>query len=82
MPTLVPTSPDDPAAEGNRAAWDVLMTWEKPFLVAFSDGDPITGGMAPVLRKLVPGTRGFTTRSSPVPATSSRTTPAIIWGES
>ena len=60
MPTLVPTSPDDPAAEVNRAAWDVLMTWEKPFLVAFSDGDPITGDMAPVLRELVPGTRGLT----------------------
>ena len=36
------------------------MTWEKPFLVAFSDGDPITGDMAPVLRELVPGTRGLT----------------------
>ena len=30
-----------------------------PVLVAFSDGDPITGGMGPVLRKLVPGTRGL-----------------------
>lgn len=60
MPTLVPTSPDDPAAEANRAAWEVLTRWEKPFLVAFSDGDPITGAMAPVLRKLVPGTRGLT----------------------
>jgi haloalkane dehalogenase len=60
MPTLVPTRPDDPATEANRAAWSVLGTWEKPFLVAFSDSDPITGGMAPVLRKLVPGTRGLT----------------------
>ena len=32
--------------------------WEKPFLVAFSDGDPITGAMAPILKKLVPGARG------------------------
>ena len=59
MPTLVPTRPDDPATEANRAAWEVLSTWEKPFLVAFSDGDPITGGMAPVIRKLVPGTKGL-----------------------
>jgi len=59
MPTLVPTRPDDPATEANRAAWEVLTRWEKPFLTAFSDGDPITGAMAPVLRKLVPGTRGL-----------------------
>jgi haloalkane dehalogenase len=60
MPTLVPTRPDDPATPANRAAWEVLGQWEKPFLVAFSDGDPITGGMAPVLRKLIPGTKGLT----------------------
>ncbi|MBD8870840.1 haloalkane dehalogenase [Nocardioides donggukensis] len=57
MPTLVPTGTDDPATEANRAAWEVLTAWEKPFLTAFSDSDPITGAMAPVLRKLVPGTR-------------------------
>jgi len=59
MPTLVPTAPDDPAAEANRAAWEVLGRWDKPFLVAFSDLDPITGAMAPVLRKLIPGTSGL-----------------------
>lgn len=59
MPTLVPTRPDDPASAANRAAWEVLRRWDKPFLVAFSDGDPITGAMAPVLKKLVPGTQGL-----------------------
>jgi haloalkane dehalogenase len=59
MPTLVPTSTDDPATEANRAAWTVLGQWERPFLVAFSDSDPITGAMAPVLQKLVPGTAGI-----------------------
>ncbi len=59
MPTLVPTRPDDPETVANRAAWEVLSTWTKPFLVAFSDGDPITGGMAPILRKQIPGTRGL-----------------------
>ncbi|MGH3165256.1 MAG: haloalkane dehalogenase [Trebonia sp.] len=58
MPLLVPTRPDDPAAEANRAAWQVLARWDKPFLCAFSDGDPITGAMAGVLRKMVPGAAG------------------------
>jgi len=55
MPGLVPITPDDPAAPANRAAWRQLSTWDKPFLVAFSDGDPITAGMAPVLSRVVPG---------------------------
>lgn len=59
MPGLVPTRPDDPATEANRAAWEVLSASELPFLVAFSDSDPITGAMAPVLRTVVPGARGL-----------------------
>jgi haloalkane dehalogenase len=58
MPLLVPTRPDDPATAANRAAWQVLARWDKPFLCAFSDGDPITGAVAPVLRKTVPGAAG------------------------
>src|SRR3984893_3515130 len=55
VPELVPTSPDDPATQANRAAWRQLSAWDKPFLVAFSDRDPITGGMASVLKRAVPG---------------------------
>jgi haloalkane dehalogenase len=58
MPGLVPTEPDDPAAPANREAWDALKQWQKPFLVAFSDRDPITGSMAPVFTHLVPGAQG------------------------
>lgn len=59
MPTLVPTRPDDPATQANRAAWEVLRRWERPFLVAFSDSDPITGAMAPILRTSIPGAAGL-----------------------
>src|SRR3954447_20827962 len=54
MPQILPTSPDDPATEPNRLAWQRLSEWTKPFLVAFSDGDPITGAMAGILSRVVP----------------------------
>jgi haloalkane dehalogenase len=56
MPDLVPTTPDDPAAAANRAAWQKLSTWDKPFLVAFN-GDPITSTIGPILARTVPGAR-------------------------
>jgi haloalkane dehalogenase len=59
MPGLVPTSPDDPASAANRAAWQGLAAWKKPFLVAFSDRDPITGAMGPILKQVVPGAAGI-----------------------
>lgn len=57
FPLLVPITPDDPAAPANRAAWEVLSRFEKPFLTAFSDGDPITSPFAEVFRK-IPGAAG------------------------
>jgi haloalkane dehalogenase len=58
FPTLVPISPDDPAAPANRRAWSVLETFDKPFLTAFSDGDPITAGAERQLQARIPGCRG------------------------
>jgi haloalkane dehalogenase len=58
FPLLVPTRPDDPASEANRAAWKVLGAWEKPFLCAFSDQDPVTRGADKLFQATVPGTKG------------------------
>jgi haloalkane dehalogenase len=58
FPMLVPGSPDDPAAAPNRRAWGYLRRFEKPFLTAFSDSDPITRGADHVLREMIPGARG------------------------
>lgn len=58
FPLLVPTKPDDPASESNRKAWQVLGKWEKPFLCAFSDSDPITRGGDRAFQSMVPGTKG------------------------
>jgi haloalkane dehalogenase len=57
FPSLVPATPDDPAAPANRAAWKVLQGFGKPFLTAFSDKDPITRGGDKVFQKLIPGAK-------------------------
>lgn len=58
FPLLVPITPDDPAAAPNRAAWEVLHQWRKPFLTAFSDADPAFGGADRVFQETVPGAAG------------------------
>lgn len=58
MPSQVPTLPDDPSLEAQRQAWDFYSHWDKPFLCAFADDDPVTrGGDAPFIER-VPGARG------------------------
>ncbi len=57
-PSLVVTSPDGTEAAENRAAWQVLMQWDKPLLCCFSDQDPITAGGEKPFLKLVPGASG------------------------
>ena len=58
FPLLVPTRPDDPASEANRAAWRALEQFEKPFLTAFSDSDPVTKGAERPMHKRIPGAAG------------------------
>jgi haloalkane dehalogenase len=58
FPLLVPARPDDPASAPNRTAWESLRAWDKPFLTAFSDSDPITRGADLLLQALIPGCAG------------------------
>jgi haloalkane dehalogenase len=58
FPMLVPTSTDDPASAANVKAWETLRAWDKPFLTAFSDQDPITRGGDRAFQREVPGCAG------------------------
>ena len=58
FPKLVPTTPDDPARDANRAAWDIFRQWTKPFLTTFSNRDPIMRGGEKVWQDSVPGAQG------------------------
>lgn len=58
MPQRVPVSTDDSAREANLAAWEIFRQWEKPFLTAFGDSDPVTGGMDRKFQEEVPGAQG------------------------
>jgi len=58
FPMLVPSRPDDPASAANRAAWERLARFDRPFLTAFADGDPITRGADKILQAKIPGAAG------------------------
>ena len=55
FPRLVPTTPDNPASDANRRAWDEFERWDKPFLTTFSNRDPITRGGDRPFQSKVPG---------------------------
>lgn len=58
FPLLVPTTPDNPASKTNRLAWQTLQQFNKPFITAFSDSDPVTAGGDKIMQKLIPGCQG------------------------
>lgn len=57
FPSLVPVFETEPEVEENKAAWEVLRQFEKPFLLAFSDKDPVTAGGDKKFLEEVPGCR-------------------------
>ncbi len=59
MPSQVPTLSNDPSLEAQRKAWEFFSTFDKPFLCAFADNDPVTRGLDAEFREKVPGTKGL-----------------------
>lgn len=57
FPALVPITPEHASIAENEAAWKVLERFDKPFLTAFSDGDPITRGGEAIFQARVPATK-------------------------
>jgi len=58
FPTLVPITPEHASVAENIAAWAVLEKFDKPFVTAFSDGDPVTKGGEAVFQARIPGCAG------------------------
>ena len=54
----MPITPEHASVAENKAAWTVLEAFDKPFLTAFSDADPVTKGGEKVFQTRVPGAKG------------------------
>lgn len=52
---LIPVTADMAGVEENRRAWNVLETFERPFVTAFSDKDPSTKAWERIFHERVPG---------------------------
>ena len=55
---LIPLTRNDPGAAIGRNTWQALSTFDRPFLTAFSDGDPATAGWETIFQERVPGATG------------------------
>jgi haloalkane dehalogenase len=58
FPVLMGLTPGSGCARQNRRTWAELGSFDRPFLTAFSDGDPSTQGWDNVLRGVIPGASG------------------------
>ena len=59
MPSQVPTLPTDPSLDAQRNAWEFFSSFDKPFLCAFVDNDPVSAGGDAQFRQRVPGAQGL-----------------------
>lgn len=58
FPGLIAVRPDNPGAPINRAAWERLKRFDKPFLTVFGALDPASRGLDQRLQKAIPGAAG------------------------
>lgn len=58
FPTLVPILPNNEAIPANKAAWQVLHKWDKPFITANSNNDLVTKGSDKKFQAEIPGCKG------------------------
>ena len=54
---MVPITPQHASVAENKA-WQVLSNFDKPFVTAFSDNDPVTRGGDLQFQNLIPGAKG------------------------
>lgn len=57
LTALVPLTRNDPGSAIGRATMAALGQWQRPFLTAYSDGDPATRGWERVFQERIPGAR-------------------------
>ncbi len=58
FPVLVPIKADMPSVAENKAAWQALERFDRPFLTAFADKDAVTKGGERIFIDRVPGAAG------------------------
>ena len=63
FPSLIPLFFDEPEVAENKAAWEVLKQFDKPFMCAFADDDPVTAGGDQMFLEQVPGCQGVKHRT-------------------
>lgn len=58
FPSLIAVQPDNPGVPLNKAAWERLAKFDKPFLTIFGELDPVGRGWDKVAHEWIPGAKG------------------------